>query len=341
MGRGASVYIVTRTHGLRTHLIPARDLQILAKAKSLRDVSDGLLKTDYAAEISQLPAQEQDAPSLERIILNKLVERFFFVRRSAQGKMQELLTRYCARFEVENIKRVIRSKHGGEYADDSTLIPLGREHTLVNFPALLKARDIDEMVSLLRDTQYNTLQEKLQPYKESGDTKILESALDEIYFSKAWELAKGIQGAKDLIGEEVDLTNLLTVFSLKTRGTPAKLIEDSAIPVSYALPSTTLHALIQSRLEDAPSLVSRSYSGLAVEAASSLKSGSTLFLERLFFRQLYSDASTVLITRPLQAGYVIAYLLLCECEAKNLVSIVTGKQLGLTEEDISTGLYGL
>jgi vacuolar-type H+-ATPase subunit C/Vma6 len=340
MARGASIYLVTRTHGLRTHLIPSRDLQSLAKAKNLKDVSDSLLKTDYAVELSQLPAQEQDAASLESIILKKLVERFFFVRRSAQGKMQELLTRYCARFEVENIKTIIRSKHGGENAEDLTLIPLEREHTLVNFPALLKAKDIDEAASLLRDTQYNTILEKLQPYKESGDTMILEAALDEIYFSKVWELAKEIQGAKDLIGEEIDLTNLLTIFSLKTRGTPVKLIEDSAVPVSYALPKTTLHALIQSRLEDAPSLVSRSYSKLAVEAASSLKSGSSLFLERLFSRQLYGDASAVLMTRPLQAGYVIAYLLLCEREAKNLVSIVTGKQLNLSEEDISTGLYG-
>jgi vacuolar-type H+-ATPase subunit C/Vma6 len=341
MARGASTYLITRTHGLRTHLILSRDLQLLAKAKNLKDLSDDLLKTDYSDEISKLPTQEQDAVSLERIILKKLVERFFFVRRSAQGKMQELLTRYCARFEVENIKRIIMSKHGGEEVEESALIPLEREHTLVNFPALLKAKDIDEAASLLRDTQYHAIQEKLQPYKESGKTMVLEAALDEIYFSKVWELAKGIQGAKDLIGEEMDLRNLLTVFYLKTTGTPARLIEESTIPLSYALPRMTLHALIQSRLEDAPSLVSRSYSRLAGEVANSLRSGSSLLLERVFFRQLYSDASAVLTTRALQAGYVIAYLLLCEREAKNLVSTITGKQLGLTEENISTSLFSI
>lgn len=341
MGRGASIYLVTRTHGLRTHLIPSRDLQILTKAKSLRDISDNLLKTDYATEISQLPTQEQDAATLEKILLKKLVEKFFFVRRSAKGNMQELLTRYCARFEVENIKRIIRAKHGGQNAADLTLIPLEREYSLVNFPALLKSKDIDEVASLLRDTQYHTILEKLQPYKESGATMILEAALDAIYFSKVWELAGKIQGVKNLIGEEIDLRNLLTVFSLKARGVSAKFIEDSAIPLSYALPKTTLRALLQSRLEDAPNLLSRSYSKLASETANSLKSGSSLLLEWLFFKQLYGDASAVLMTRPLQAGYIIAYLLLCECEAKNLVSIVTGKQLSLSEEAISRGLFGL
>ena len=341
MGRGASVYLVTRTHGLRTHLIPSRDLQILAKAKSLRDVSDNLLKTDYAVEISQLPTQEQDAANLEQMLLKKLVERFFFVRRSAKGKMQELLTRYCARFEVENIKRMIRAKHGGQDPEDLTLIPLEREYSLVNFPALLKAKDIEEVASLLRDTQYHTILAKIQPYKESGATMILETALDAIYFSKVWELAGRIQGVKNLIGEEIDLRNLLTVLSLKARGVPAKLIEDSVIPLSYALPKTTLRALLQSRIEDAPNLLSRSYSMLASEAANSLKSGSSLLLEWLFFKKLYGDASAVLMTRPLQAGYIIAYLLLCECEAKNLVSIVTGKQLSLSEETILRGIFGL
>lgn len=341
MGRGASVYLVTRTHGLRTHLITSRDIQVLTKAKTLRDVSDNLLKTDYAVDIGQLPTQEQDATTLESIILKKLVERLFFVRRSAQGKMQDLLTRYSARFEVENIKRIIRAKHGGENAEELNLIPLQREYTLVNFPALLKAKDVDEVASLLRDTQYRPILEKLQAYGESGATMVLEAVLDKIYFSKVWELGGKMQGARNLIGEEIDLRNLLTVFSLKTRDVAAKLVEESTIPISYALPKTTLRALLQSQLQEAPNLLSTGYSKLASEAANLLKKGSSLLLERVFFKQLYGDASTVLTTHPLQAGYIIAYLLLCESEAKNLVSIVTGKQLNLSEEEISAGLFGI
>jgi vacuolar-type H+-ATPase subunit C/Vma6 len=317
------------------------DIQVLAKAKSLRGVCDGLLKSDYAVDIGQLPTQEQDATTLEHIFLKKVVERFFFVRRAAQGKMQDLLTRYCARFEVENIKRIVRAKHGGQTAEIPTLIPLPREYTLVNFQALLKAKDVDEVGSLLRDTQYQPILEKLQAYKESGATMIIEAVLDKIYFSRVWELAAKIQGTKNLIGEEIDLRNLLTIFSLKTRETSTRLMEDAIIPVSYALPKATLRLLLQGRLEEAPSVLSAGYSKLASEAANLLRSGSSLPLEWVFFRELYADASTDLMTQPLHAGYIIAYLLLCECEAKNLVSIVTGKQLNLSEEDISKGLFGV
>jgi vacuolar-type H+-ATPase subunit C/Vma6 len=168
---------------------------------------------------------------------------------------------------------------------------------------------------------------------------ILEAVLDKIYFSKVWGLAGKMQGARDLIGEEIDLRNLLTVFSLKTREAPAKLIEESTIPVSYALPKATLRALLQSQLQEAPNLLTTGYSKLASEAANLLKKGSSLLLERVFLKQLYGDASRVLTTDPLQVGYIIAYLLLCECEAKNLISIVTGKQLNLGEEVILNDLF--
>ena len=102
MRRGVGIYLVTRVHGLRTHLITPHDMQALAKSKSLKGISDGLMKTDYAAEVGQLPTKEQDATSLEDIFLKKLVERFFFLRRAAQGSMQDLLARYGLRFEVEN-----------------------------------------------------------------------------------------------------------------------------------------------------------------------------------------------------------------------------------------------
>lgn len=340
MKEGASIYLVTRVHGLRTHLILPHDIQNLAKTKNLSDVTASLMKTDYAAEISQLPTQEQDAATLEGIFLKKLTERFFFVRRAAQGRMQDLLTRYCERFEVENVKRIIRAKYGGQSLEKPTLILLPREHSLVNYPALLEAKDVDEVASLLRDTPYR-LSEKIQSYKESGTTLILESTLDKTYFTRIWELAGNVRSIRNLVGEEIDLRNLLVALSLKTRELSPRLIEETMIPPFYTVLETRLRAILQGRLEDAPSIVTLRYSNLVTKATNLLKSSSSLHLEWLFYNQLYGDAAVAARTDSLQAGYIIAYLLLCECETKNLISIVTGKQLKLNEEKISKGLFGV
>lgn len=340
MSQKAGIYLITRVHGLRTHLMTQQDIQILAKARSVKEISDSLMKTDYATEIGQLPTEEQDAATLEVIFPRKLVQRSFFVRRTAQGVMRDLIDRYCARFEIENIKRVIRAKHG-QSTEEPDLIPIPREESLVNFPALIKAKDIDEVVSLLRDTPYHSLVERLPAYRESGTSLVLEAALDRIYFGKVWELARKIVGIRDLVGTEIDLRNLLITFSLKNSGASSRLIEDALIPLSFRLPSPMIRALIQSRLEDAPNLLTSDYARLAGEALSLLRSDSAARLDWLFSRELYADASTVMVARSLQAGYILAYLLLCEREARNLVSIVMGKQLNLSEEEISKGLFGI
>jgi len=344
MKPAAIMYLVTRTHGLKTHLISPRDIQLLVKAKSLREVSDNLLKAEYGTEISKLPTREVDALTLEEIFLKILVDRFFFITREAQGKLQDLLTRYCGRFEVENIKRVIRAKHGGETIEERNLLPLSREHTIVNLPALIKAKDVEDAISLLRETPYRPLVERLETYRRAGTTMVLEAALDDIYFDKVWEITGKISngnGVKDLVGEEIDLRNLLIALSLKIRDLPPTLIAEALISSSYKLTVGRLRTLAQARLEDAPDILRGTpYSGLGSEVVNLVKERSASPLERLFLNRLYEDASASLKTRFLDAGYVVAYLLLSECEAKNLVTITTGKQLGLGEEEILQGLLG-
>jgi vacuolar-type H+-ATPase subunit C/Vma6 len=343
MKAAAITYLVTRTHGLRTHLISSRDMQFLAKVKSLREVSDNLLKTEYGTEIGKLPTKEIDASSLEEIFLKTLVNRFFFITREAQGKMQELLTQYCARFEVENVKRVIRAKHGGEITEEPSLVPLPREYTLVNFPALMNAKDVDEVVGLLRETSYRPLAKKLELYRQADVTMVLEAALDQIHFLKLWEAidqVPGGAGLRDLIGEEIDLRNMLIAFSLKARGLSPNLIDETFISVEHKLPLRRLRSLTKGRLEDAPSILTTPpYFKLASEALTLVSGGLQQSLERIFLKQLYKDASAALSNLFLDAGYVVAYLLLCECEARNLVTIAAGKQLGVTEELITKNLF--
>jgi len=345
MKPAAITYIVTRTHGLRTHLITPRDIQFLAKTKSLREVSDNLLKTEYGTEISKLPTKEVDASTLEGIFFKTLVDRYFLIAREAQGKMQELLNAYCTRFEVENIKRILRARHGNKISEEPSLIPLSREHTLVNFQALLNAKDVDEAVGLLRETVYRPLSEKLELYRQADVTMVLEAALDNIYFGRLWQLVQEVSdgaGLKDLIGGEIDLHNLLITFSLKARDLSANLIDEVLLSSSHRLPLRRLRALTKGRLEDAPNtLTTPPFSKLASAALTAVSGGSSMPLERIILKQLYEEASTALRTRFLEAGYVIAYLLLCECEARNLLTIATGKQLAVSEEQISQNLLGI
>ncbi|MFQ5710502.1 MAG: V-type ATPase subunit [Candidatus Geothermarchaeales archaeon] len=332
------IYLVTRAHSLRTHLVRPEEINTMVKARNLVEVVDVLLKGKYAAEVSKIPVKEIDASTLERIFLKKLVERFHFVVEIAPSRVQDFLKEYARRFEIENIRRIIRAKHAGEAVEEASLIPLAREYTLVNSPPLLKARDVQEVVELLRETIYAPLTEKLELYKRYGATLILEACLDDIYFERLWETVDKLPDGKEvkhLVGAEMDLKNLIIALGLKMRGVEPSLIEELLISNWYKLRVSTLRSVARARMEDAIDVLSHTtYAKLAREAQSLYEKALFSDVERLFLRQSYNNALAALRHHPLKIVYVLAYLLLCEQEAKNLTTIAVGKELKLGEEKI-------
>jgi len=316
-------------------------LRAIAKLRSLSEVTDQLLRSDYSAEISKLPREEVDSVRLERIFLKTLVERYFTLARDARGKAREFIETFATRIEVENLKRILRAKHAKEKIEEHNLMPLGREYTLVNFPALMKAENIDEVASLLRETVYASIGERLDTYARTGLPTILESFLDVTYFGRVWEKLGRLPDRKDLewlIGEEIDLRNLQLIFTLKMRDVAPRLIEELSIPIFYRLRNSIIRRLVQGGLDDAPGILAgTSYDSLADEILRKTKEPAAN-LEALIIRRLYQDASSALGNLFLEFGYVVSYLLVCEREAKDLVTITTALDLGISEDELQRRL---
>ncbi len=334
------IYLITRTHGRRTHLLTSENLKAISKSRSLPEVVDQLLRSDYASEIGKLPTEEVDSVRLEKIFHRTLVERFLQPVKDTKGKAGEFLEAYAARIEVENLKRILRAKHSQEKIEEENLIPLGREHTILNFPALVKVENVEEAVALLRETAYAAISGRLDDYRRVGLPVVLESYLDDVYFTRLWETLKDLpdsNGLRWLVGEEVDLHNLQLVLSLKMRDLGSRLIEEIIIPVFYRLSKSTLRDLIQSGLDGAPeALAGTSYDDVAEQLLKSKEP--SIDLEITLSRRLYQDASFALNQLFLELGYVVAYMLLCEREARDLVTIATALDLGISEEALQRRL---
>jgi len=340
MNSPSTIYLVTRTHGRRTHLLTPESFNAIMKSRSLPEIVDHLLKSDYAGEIGKVPSDEVDSVRLEKIFLEALVERYFAPTRDARGRTKEFLAAYASRIEVENLKRILRAKHAEEKIDEDNLIPLKREHTLLNFPALVKTENIEEAVSLLRETVYASISDRLDAYRRVGLSIVLESYLDSMYFTRLWEKMDGLpddEGVKWLVGEEADLRNIQLVFTLKIREVASRLIEEMTIPNFYRLSRSALKSLSQGGLTDAlEGLAGTTYGPVAQELLKSKEP--TIDIETVLSKRLYRDASFALNNMFLELGYVIAYMLLCEREARNLVTITTALDLGISEDDLQKRL---
>jgi len=333
MKKPETIYLITRTHGRKTHLLNPEDFNVMARSRSLTEIVTQLLRSDYAVEISKLPSREVDSTRLETIFLKTLVDRYFTVIKDARGKIQEFLRAYAARVEVENLKRILRAKHTGEPIESQNLIPLGREHTIINFPALLKAGDIDETVSLLKETPYATLTSRLDVYKRLGQPIALESYLDRIYFERVLDRMKGLvdgDSLRWLVCQEIDLRNLLLIFTLKLREATPRIIKDMHIPTYYRLRSGVVRRLIHGKFEDAREILAGIYSEVADELFKKGEEESRV--ETVISKVLYKYATFALTNFFMELSYVVAYMLLCEREAKNLVAITTAVDLGMPED---------
>jgi vacuolar-type H+-ATPase subunit C/Vma6 len=315
----------------------------MLRAKDLVELFDILLKSDYSPELSKISMKELDAYQLERIFYQKLSDRFSFLFKITSGKTREVLKDYYREIEVENVKRIIRVLHGKEKLTQDQLIPIPRRFQTVNFSALLEARTIREMVDFLRETPYRDLRKGIELYERYDNPTLLEAQLDNIFFDDLWQNLKGLTDKnkiRRLIGTEADLKNLLYVFSLKLAKMKPETIQETIIDVHYKLPKPLLQQLIDAPYEMIPRLLTwPSYAELAKKTVGLLEKELPVEAESTFSHYLYTYAEKAALRNPNSLVYVFAYLQLCFREARNLTTLVIGKQLKLNEGKIQSLLF--
>jgi vacuolar-type H+-ATPase subunit C/Vma6 len=337
------IYIVTRAHGLRTHLLRSEDILSLSKAPDLSTIVEALLKGDYAQDVSAIPSEKINAISLTEVFYKKLADRLYFMVKITGRYLRNFFEDYAKRLEVENIKRILRVKHGKEITAEEALIPIPREYTTVNFPAMIGAKDLDESVGILKETIYAPLIDKMELYKRYNTTLIFEGVLESLYFEELlYELEKLPEknDIKDMIGKEMDLKNLILVLGLKAKNLPAELIEASLITSYYKLNKTMISDIIQERPETTFDVLAGTHYVNYFQGLRDLLGKNMIsHIEHAIFNSLFNEHSKIMREKPLSLVFVPAYLSLCEFEARNLTTIITGRQLGLSEEKLRNILF--
>lgn len=337
------IYIVTRAHGLRTHLLKPEDISVLSKVPDLPTIVEALLKGDYAQDVSAIPSGKINAMSLTEVFYKKLADRLYFIVKITGRHLRNFFDDYAKKLEVENIKRILRVKHGKETITEEALIPIPREYTTVNFSAMVGAKDLDESVGILKATMYAPLMEKMDLYKRYNTTLVFEGVLESVYFKKLWKDIEELpekNDIKDMIGQEMDLKNLILALGLMAKNLPAELIEASLIKVYYKLNEKMISDIIQERPETTFNVLMGTYYAKYFQNLRELVEKNMISdIEHAIFNSLFNEHLKIMREKSLSLVFVPAYLSLCEFEARNMTTIVTGRQLSLSEEKLRSILF--
>ncbi|HID90604.1 TPA: hypothetical protein EYP44_01435 [Candidatus Bathyarchaeota archaeon] len=287
-------YVVVRCYGLRGRLLTPTLMRSLVSAKGLRDLVSLLLDTDYGGDIEGVAAGEVGAPELERIFDEKLIERCGYVARIAPRRIADFLRAYYRKFEVLNIKRILRGKVSRLPAEriKGTLFPTGRLFP-TKLDALLEAKSLEDAVNALNGTIY-------APVRSYNDLTFIESYLDKIY-------------ADSILGP------VISNVPRRARG-----LVRHTLGVMMGI-STWIRPTIPKRLLGALG---------APRTETAMKPVMEIGLSTQGWKYVYDKVREASKRRRLDFASIWFYILSCEVERKDLISIAWGKQNNIEPERI-------
>jgi len=264
------------------------------------------------------------------------------------GAARKLVSWYNRRFEIENLKTILRSVHYGldPRRAARSLIPLrsnaetGAGASPGHWEALLEAGSVAAVMEQLRRSPYATpLEQAAERYRQEQRLFPIEVGLDLFYFRRLVQLIEALKGsdaaqAMLFLGRWIAAQNLIWAYRYRIYGgmSPEEIL------------NYTLHRACGTGLETLRRVVlGAPLTGEAQRLGFRIPPGlseiqSLSQIELQVERERYRRAAAA-VGRPLfDLGGALAFLLLLDAEVRDLAVIVEGNAVGLTGAEVARHL---
>ncbi len=350
-------------------MLPKKTVEDLLDAKSTHELQDTFLSTYYGRYLEE---EEKFTPvEIELALQRHFFEVYTSISRFVTGEEAKFLNALLKTFEVINLKRILSAMHSHRSIDETMpyLIPVSK-HTLAYYHGLLESDTIKQAISKISDdklrgapslvfpyylslsliskisdaTPREALEKAYPQYESTNMIFFLESALDRQIYTHLWKIAsnwktKKFFGArerfviKNLIGEKIDLTNILITLRALSLGLNP---EDFILPVAYKLKNELDKAIESANMRDALDIFSRSlyYGALLNQIREEGVTDVISNLELIFHRFHAKKCRTKLADYPFQISPIYCFFTLKFFETQDLKTIMIGKLEGIDSADI-------
>ena len=314
----------------RSRLITREGWVRLLHAPGYGDLAPILQGTAYADCIKSEPEQSL------RALTASLAQSARVVARWLPEGASDAVTWYLRRFEVENLKAIIRMLHHGFSKEHAEALLWPIESPELFWPQLLEAGSMAALVDRLSHTPYGRpLANAWERYQQENLPFFLEIALDLYYFqqlvSRIEELrGKDRQEAERFLGRWIAVQNLLGAFRYRiySRISPEEI-------VNYSLHRAFEVSLATVRRIALGARVAVEARRLGFDLPSDIPEPEALTqLEKLAARALYRQAESAFAKPLFHLGAALAYLALLESEIMDLTVVMEGKRTGMAAAEL-------
>ena len=322
-------------------MLTERDLRALVDARK-GDFIAALMDTPYKASLTKENLTEIDAHTIEKALKQELVYQYLMVIRSTESELRDFMIELFRRFEVMNMKAIIRAKAGAADTTESVLLfPV--EPLFKDYRSILATGSLEEAIKHFEEPYRVALEASMPEYKRSNRLLDLENALDRVLFGAICSTKERLRRAdretvEKLMGTELDIANIMTLLRCKEEGIAVADMERYFIPYSYAFDldidavrdafaADSISSAIQ-LLPDCP------YKPVLSDAIPHYEEQKSLLpfelaLQRYFVKWIRK----AMFGYPIDIGTVLGYLYLKELEIRNICTIAVCKENELPAEE--------
>lgn len=333
-----SAYLNTRVSLYAATLWQAENFDALLRAPDAELV-------DILAErgLPQLAAGygSQDPLSLEQRIIAQTLDETRVLIRPLTGEARSFLIYWTARFEVSNVKTLLRGKMTGERpaALLSKLTPMGSFGRLDN-QELAHAEDVGELLRRLEAGPYSGIvRHAKRAFEQSHDPFNLDAALDRGYYEGLAQRALPLEkcagaGFRGLMANLIDRINLVWLLRYRFNyNLPPAQVYFLLVGSHYSLTGARLRQLAAlGSLEAVLAELPQEWR-MRLAAAPDIP-GVFAVMDRVAAEQ----ALKVLRSNTLGITRAFAYLILRERDLRAVRAVLRGRNLGLPGADIRFAL---
>ncbi len=324
-------YVTARVRAKRAGLLPP-DVYSRLLQMEIPEIARFLGEREYKAEMLALGARYAGVDLIERATSLNLTRVYNQIYDFCEGHLRTIVGRYLDRFDLQNVKTIVRAKTYGASAEEveEDLIPAG------SFPVeflreLVAAPTLNDAFKPLEGTLYAEALDG--PASEVKNWSAWEDRVSRIYYT---ELLRSVPPSteanrlmRQFIEREIDIVNLKTL--LRVWSAKAAFDREIFLPGGYEMTREELHEMV--RL-DKSALIARLrgysfYEDVAGDLERVEATGVGALLRKVEKVHLI-EATKYSHLHPLSILPILDYILRKDREVQNIRLIARGKESGLS-----------
>jgi V/A-type H+-transporting ATPase subunit C len=319
-------------------LLTAEQMHDLANSGSVEAFTTKLSETKYGT--ITIESDGDQSIGFEKEFYVKFIERMTKVVDITPKKIGTFLQAYYfLRFEVLNLKRILRGKFSGLSVSqiEGYLVPM-KPYQVSDYKLLVEAESLENAVELLRGTFYESVEESLEFCEKYKALWPIEQALNQLYINAVQETLKALPKndrtlVRNILKFEMNMENLLNAIKHRRVRTGKETFPlKELFPFTFDVKLSQIKSLIEAEdLREAIQELGQPYD----EILSPIYKGNVALIRTLARRQIYAIARKARLLNDFGFNVIMAYLVFSELEKDDLVGIAWGLTQGVIADDMT------